>query len=258
MRNRKKVIGKTHLFIPDVQARPGVPLNHLDALGKYIVERQPEVIVCAGDFADMHSLGIYDKGKLKGEGARYEEDLAAAWEGMERLMTPIIKARGYSPELHLTLGNHEQRIDRYVNANPELAGAVGYHDLPYAKYGWNVHDFLEVVEIDNILYSHYFPRNAQGRVVQAKHGAPNARLQLQREMQSCTSGHLQGLDFAIHQTGTRRYYGVIAGSFYQHDEEYLSPQGNAYWRGVVVKHGVEAGEYNPMFVSLEYLLERYK
>ena len=93
--------------------------------------------------------------------------------------------------------------------------------------------------------------------VQSYRGSPSASLQVRREMQSCTSGHLQGLDFAIHQTGVRRYYGIIAGLFYLHDEDYLTPQGTAYWRGVIYKHEVNDGEYDPMFVSIKYLLENW-
>lgn len=255
-----------HLLIPDTQIRPGVSLNHLNALGNYIVERQPDVIIQIGDFADMHSLSSYDLGKRSGEGARYEADIAASKRGMEVLMQPIkqynIRQRSwhkplYVPRKVITLGNHEQRIVRHTNAYPVLYGRLSYEDLGYQDFGWEVHDFLETVEIDGILYSHYFPRNAQGRVVQTHRGATNARLQVQREGQSCSSGHLQGLDFHVQQRRERRDYGIIAGSFYLHEEDYLSPQGTAYWRGVVYKHEVNDGNYDPMFISIQYLLDKW-
>ena len=252
----------THLFIPDCQIKPGVPLTHLRALGEYIVHRKPDVIICAGDFADMESLSSYDKGTGRAEGTRYQEDIEAAAEGMEELLAPLTKynsrRRGtnqYLPRMVLTLGNHEERIARYANSNPALLGKVSYDDLPYGA--WEVYDYLQPVEIDGILYCHFFPRNAQGRITQTRRGAPSARLQVLREMQSCTSGHLQGVDYYVHQTGTRRYHGIVAGSFYQHEEDYLSPQGTAYWRGVVIKHEVDNGQYDPMFVSLDYLIKEY-
>lgn len=257
---------REHLVIPDLQIQHGVPLEHLTWIGKYIVDKQPEVIVQIGDFADMHSLSSYDMGRKSGEGARYEVDIAAAQEGMATLMAPIIeynrkqvknKKAQYKPHMVLTLGNHENRINRHVNSNPILEGRLSTDDLGFASYGWEVHEFLEVVEIDGVLYSHYFPRNAQGKVVQSFRGAPNARAQVQREMQSCTSGHLQGLDFHIQQTATTRKYGIIAGSCYLHEEDYLTPQGTAYWRGIIYKHEVHDGEYDVMFVSLDYLQRRY-
>jgi hypothetical protein len=257
---------RTHLIIPDTQVKPGVSLNHLNALGNYLVHKQPDVIIHIGDHADMHSLGTYDMGKKAGEGARYENDIIAAQRGMDALFEPIRsynkkkkknKEKQYKPEMHITLGNHEQRINRHVNSYPVLDGRLSTDDLRYSDYGWTVHEFLETVEVDGIIYSHYFPRNAQGRIVQTHRGSPSAALQVQREAQSCTSGHLQGLSFHVQQRGTRRDYGLIAGSFYMHDEDYLCPQGTAYWRGIVYKHEVHEGGYDPMFVSLDYLLENF-
>ena len=245
---------------------PGVCINHLNALGNYIVEKQFEHIQCLGDLADMHALSSYDKGKKSGEGVRVQEDLDASYHAMQVLFKPIDnynkqqrknKKRKYEPTKDLNLGNHENRITRHVNANPELDGFLSTDALRYADFGWKVHSFLAVNERDGILYSHYFPRNAQGRIVQSLRGAPSAALQVRREMRSCTSGHLQGLDFHIQQTGTRRYYGIIAGSFYLHELEYLTKQGEHYWRGVIVKNEVNDGEYDPMFISIRYLLDNY-
>lgn len=255
-----------HLVIPDTQIEPDSPLDHLYALSNYIIHKKPDVLIQLGDFADMKSLSSYDKGKKANEGARYEKDILAGKMGMQALMSSIevfnararrLKIKQYKPIQILTLGNHENRIERHVNSYPILEGRLSYRDLGYESFGWTVYSFLQCVEQDGILYSHYFPRNAQGRIVQTHRGSPSAAIQVRREMQSCTAGHLQGLDFAVQQTGTRRYYGLIAGSFYMHDYEYLSPQGDAYWRGVIVKNQVRNGEYDPMFVSLEYLLEKW-
>lgn len=257
---------KTHLVIPDCQIRPGVSTDFLEWIGQYIVHKQPNVIVQIGDFADMHSLSSYDKGTKAGEGARYELDIKSARDAMVRLLTPIweynhhqatMRKKQYKPRMILTMGNHENRINRHVNAYPVLDGRLSTNDLGYADFGWEVYDFLEVVEVDGILYSHYFPRNAAGKVVQNRSGAPNARLQVIREGQSCTSGHLQGLDFHVQQRANRRDYGLIAGSCYQHEEDYLTPQGTAYWRGIIMKNDVHDGNYDAMFVSLDFLERRY-
>jgi len=256
----------SHLVIPDVQAKEGVNLKHLTHLGKYIVDYKPDTIICLGDFADMPSLSSYDRGKKGFEGRRYCKDIAAARKAMDMLLAPLEehnkrqrknKEKQYKPRMIMTLGNHEYRIDRAAEADAILDGTISTDDLGYKEAGWEVYKFLEVVEVDGVLYSHFFPRSANGRVMQNRRGAPSAATQVRREMQSCTSGHLQGLSFDVHQTGTRRIYGLIVGSCYTHDEEYLSPQGTAYWRGIVVKHEVQDGNYDPMFVSLDYLKRRY-
>jgi hypothetical protein len=78
-----------------------------------------------------------------------------------------------------------------------------------------------------------------------------------REMMSCTAGHKQGLDVYIYPTSRGMMRGMIAGSFYQHEEEYLSPQGTHYWRGILWKTEVQKGEYNLVEVSLDYLARKY-
>ena len=257
---------RTHLLIPDTQIRPDVPTEFLGWIGEYIVHKKPDVVVQIGDFADMHSLSSYDMGKKSAEGARYEEDVQASRDAMSVLMAPLEEynrqqrkngKKQYRPELHLTIGNHEERIERHVNANPLLAGKLSIDDLGYKDFGWTVHNFLDTVLIDGVLYSHFFPRGPNGRVMQNRNGAPSAKAMVSRESNSCTAGHTQGLDFHIQQTGAGRLYGLIAGSCYMHEEGYLTPQGTHYWRGIVMKHEVQEGAYDPMFVSLDYLRRTY-
>ena len=50
---------------------------------------------------------------------------------------------------------------------------------------------------------------------------------------------------------------IIAGSFYQHDEAYLTPMANNCWRGIVMLNEVRDGQFDEMFVSLNYLRKRY-
>ncbi len=205
-----------------------------------------------GDWWDMPSLSSYDKGTGAAEGKRYAKDVAAGNAAMDLMMSKI---KHLDLDLHFLIGNHEERIARAANSDPKMAGTIGYKDLNLT--GWKVHDFLEVVELDGVAYSHYFPRGPSGTISQSKRGAPSASAQLKREGQSCTAGHAQGLDVACAPNRKRVQWGLIAGSCYPYDFNYLTPQGTTYWRGVIVKHEVHNGSYNPMFVSLDYLKGRY-
>ena len=110
---------RVHMVIPDVQAKEGVPLDHLRWAGQYIVDYRPDVIVNIGDFADMESLSLWDTGKRSFEGHRVLKDIDASHKAMKALLGPmqrmnkkrrLFKKRQYQPEMHLTLGNHENRI----------------------------------------------------------------------------------------------------------------------------------------------------
>ena len=247
--------GKTHLVLPDVQNKPGLNTDHLSWAGQYVADKKPDVVICAGDFWDMPSLSSYDKGKLGFEGRRYSKDVESGNLAMERFLEPIRAMGKAKPRLVFTLGNHEQRIERAVSSTPELEGAIGYKDLNLSD--WEVYDFLDICRIDGVAYSHFFPRSSNGRITQSRSGAPSAKAQLVREGASCTSGHAQGLDIAPVCLNGKLQWGIIAGSYYLHDEGYLTPQGTKYWRGLIVKHSVKAGEYCPIPVDINYLKQRY-
>ena len=238
-------LGRMHIVIPDVQAKPGVPLEHLDWIGKYTAEKRPDVVVCIGDFADMESLNRYDMGTMRGENRRLKKDLIVAREAMERLTRPI----QYLPEMHLTMGNHEERLDRFANEHPYLEEVVGTHMLRYEEFGWKVHPFLTPVDVDGVRYCHYFISGAMGRPVSS---AP-ALLRLQK--QSCIMGHNQRTDVAFHPV--THQWSIFCGVCNLHDEPYLGAQGNNVRRQILVLHEVDDGKFDPMFVSLNFLRKAY-
>jgi len=249
-----------HFFIPDVQAKDGVNLDHLKWIGQYIVDKQPEVIIQIGDFADMPSLSSYDKGKKSFEGRRYKKDIAAARVAMDYLLGPMKefnkkaaenhRAR-YKPRMVMCLGNHEARINRAVEESAELDGVIGYHDLPYED--WEVHDFLKPVFIDGVCYTHYMSNPMSGRPLSGQtHNV------LKNVGHSFVVGHTQKLDVATrHLASGEQQWGIIAGACYLHDEEYKGYQGNHHWRGVIMLNDVKEGSFDPMFISLDYLRRRY-
>lgn len=250
-----------HFVIPDCQIKPGHDLTYLRWIGEYVVDKKPDVVVCLGDFADMPSLSSYDVGTKSFEGRRYKSDIEAAHQGMETLLEPIRRHNAharkghrerYLPRFVLTLGNHENRINKVTNSDPKLDGTISIGDLNYEKYGWEVHKFLDVVVIDDIAYSHYFTSGVLGRP------CTSAAAQLAKKHMSCIAGHQQGLQ--IHMTTRadgKRLTSIIAGSCYQHDEDYMGPQGNKHWRGCLMLHNVNQGEFDCVPVPLVYLERKY-
>lgn len=254
-------MSKKHIVLPDCQIRPGDDLTFLEAIGNYLVEKKPDTIINIGDFADMPSLSSYDVGKRSFEGRRYVKDVEAVQMAQKRLLEPLWmcqrrqlanKKKVYTPQMVLTLGNHENRIDRAVNLDPKLEGVLDKEHLEYAEHGWEVHPFLSVVVLDGVAYSHYFTSGVLGRP------ATTAAAQLNKKHMSCIAGHQQGLQIHMAQRADgSRLTSVIAGSCYEHDEDYLGPQGNKHWRGILVLHAVEDGSFDLMPVSLEYLKKKY-
>lgn len=255
-RQRKAPKGRIHVVIGDTQVKPGVPTQHLSWIGRYIADQfvgQDVALIHLGDHWDMPSLSSYDQGKKAIEGKRYVEDVQAGNAAFALLDEPIAKVTGrWKPEKHFLLGNHEDRITRACNDAAHLDGKLSLDDLD--TRGWQRHTFREVVDIDGISYSHYFYNANTGRPLSGENLYPR----LKTIGRSFTMGHQQGLQYVLRPVGLRRQHGLVLGSTYLHEEEYLGPQVTAYWRGIVVKHQVEDGQYDPMFVSLDYLCRRYE
>lgn len=249
-----KVTGKfrRHIVIPDTQCKPDVPMEHLEWAGRYIAEQNPDVVVHLGDHWDMPSLSSYDKGKKAFEGRRYKNDIIAGNAGMDLLMGPIAKMPR-RPRMIFLIGNHEERIERVEQGTPELEGVIGYQDFNLRTHGWEIYPYRQPVNLDGILYAHYFYNVASGKPYTGR-----ATSILPRVGQTFIQGHRQGLDASGDSTlatGQRRR-GIIAGSFYQHREEYLGPQSNE-WRGILVLNEVRDGNFDLMEVSLDYLRRRF-
>lgn len=252
-----------HIVIPDTQVKPGVRTDHLGWIGTYIAEKfggRPNVrIIHLGDHWDMPSLSSYDKkGGTKMEGRRYTDDVEAGNAAWDVLDAPIAKAitKGWDVERILLRGNHEHRITRAAQMDAQLEGLVSLTDLESGT--WEVHNFLEPVSLDGVTYSHYFYNPMTGRPYG---GLITTRI---KEIgRSFTMGHQQTLMYGLLPGWTAdgrpvMRHGMVAGACYLHDEDYLGPQGNAYWRGIIVKYGVEDGSYDPKFVSLDSLCQRYE
>lgn len=250
MTSRKVV---RHLIIPDTQTKPGVSTKHLEWVGEYIVDQRPDVVVHLGDHYDLPSLSSYDKGTSRSEGKRLSYDVRAGKEAMSTLLRPLQRTKGYKPRKVFLMGNHEYRLQRHIEANPELIGTVSYADFRLKEMGWEVHDYLKPVVIDGITYVHYVANPMTGKPYTGK--ASNI---LVKAGKSFVMGHRQELDVATRTIlGGQMQIGIVAGSCYTHKENYKGYQGNNHWRGVVVLNNVKSGYGDVMPVSLGYLKRRY-
>ncbi len=96
------------------------------------------MVVRIGDFADMPSLSSYDQRQEVVEGRRYTNDIDASRQAMDALLQPLQEfnqnaaknhKQRYKPRLVLTLGNHEDRINRAINNDAKLEGLISTNDL---------------------------------------------------------------------------------------------------------------------------------
>jgi hypothetical protein len=252
-----------HCFIPDVQITPWSKTDHLTAAAHYLHEKRPDKIIIIGDWWDMPSLSVYDKAGAKGwEDKDYPRDVEVGQEAMDSFLRILKgKQRKWRPEIHFCYGNHEQRMLRAADDphNRKFASSLSgdYHNLTKG-YALDVisHDFLEIANIDGIMYSHYFV-NPESLLSNSIGGAMSNKLN--KLGGSFSMGHQQ-----VYQTGEkftadgRRMRGLVAGRFYQDEQDYLGPQKNKQsWSGIIIKNEVKNGDYDLLEVSMNYLLREW-
>lgn len=247
-----------HFVIPDCQVKPGVPIEHLEWIGRAIVHYAPDHVIDLGDFADMHSLSSYASRK-EAEGLRYLADINAAKEARSVLMEPMRKKWGKqlqrtgAPLLWRLYGNHEQRILRAVEENPQYEGFMSLDNLGDGDAGWTCVPFLEQIELDGVTYSHYFQQAGTSRPVT---GMMETRIK--NVGYPFVQGHQQGLRVGmIARNNGQLIRGISAGSCYLHTEDYTGQSDSAYWRGCLVLNDVRNGVYELMELSLDYLCREF-
>lgn len=255
------------LTIGDVHVKPGVSNERLRWLGRLVADLLPDKIVQIGDFNDMASLSSFDKGKKAFEGRRYVNDCKHSHDALQTFQDPIddhnkvLRAKHiktYQPEKFMVLGNHEKRILRAVNDDPMLEGKMSIDDLGYEEYGWQVIPFLEPLDLDGIIFQHYFTSGAMDRPM----GGDNLGSALMKRYHtSCFQGHnhLLKLGWESNARGQQMMAGSI-GCYFEHEEDYLSRQAqHNFSRGVLYLKGVENGTVKDFeWISLDTIKRLYK
>lgn len=252
-------MSKVHLIIPDAHAHPDFNNKRAEWLGNLINDIKPDVVINIGDTADMPSLSSYDKGTKGFIGRNYKKDVEAAVDFEDRLWSTVKKQKKRLPYRVKLHGNHEHRIAKAINSSPELEGAISFSDLHELDYYDTVVPYAGntpgVIELDGVHYAHYFVSGVMGRPIGGEHPAYSL---LTKEFVSCTCGHIHVMDFAERTTvGGKKIYGCVAGVFQDYNSEWAGEVNKLWWRGVVVKRGVENGGYDPEFISLARLKKEY-
>lgn len=246
---------KRHFIIPDTQVKDGVPLDHFRWLGQAIQDYKPDRIIHLGDHWDFAAISRHTApGSLEKEGKRVVKDIGSGNKAMETLEEHGGQAFT-DADRYLLRGNHEDRLQRYLNEHPELDGLLGFDMLK--DDGWRVvpykHGSPQVVTIDGLAYAHYFANVNTGKPI-----GGTASYKLAAVGTPFVQGHVQGYDIGTKQYATgRTIRGIVIGSCYLHDEEYKG-MANSHWRGALVLNEVQNGEFSEMPLTMDYLCRRYE
>lgn len=252
-------MSRIHIIIGDPHAHPNHNNNRALHISRLIADLRPDVVVQLGDAADMPSLSSYDKGKRSFQGRSYAADIAAHSDFQDKLWHYVRRQKKKLPMRVALIGNHEERIDRALNLQPELTGTIGYEDLDLEKYYDVVVPYSGqtpgVIEIDGVFYAHYFTSGVMGNSVSGEHQAYTL---LAKKFSSCTQGHTHTFDHCMRTSaGGKKIIGLVAGCAMDYKSDWAGEVENLWWRGVFIKRGVEDGHYDLEAVSLSRLAKEY-
>lgn len=249
-----------HVVIPDAHTTPGENNDRAIWLGHLISDIKPDVVVDLGDTADMASLCTYDRGTKAFQGRSYRADVEVHNDYQDKLWSTVRKSKRKLPRKVRLIGNHEQRIVKAINIQPELEGTISLNDLDLERYYDDVVYYEGstpgTINIDGITYAHYLTSGVMGRAISGEHMAYTL---LTKKFQSCTVGHNHTFDYCIRTNANGNpIMGLCGGVFQSHRPAFAGLGGNLWRRGVCIKRFISAGCYDLEWVSLDRLKKEYK
>jgi hypothetical protein len=112
---RLTVIGDTHIA-------PGQDLSRFKWFARHVAATRPDRCIQIGDLADLHSVSGHEKPGSAQQKTKpsFQQDLDAT----EEALALYRKEMPDGPPLHITEGNHEDRMDRWDSQVAETSGVL--------------------------------------------------------------------------------------------------------------------------------------
>lgn len=147
--------GKTRvLVIGDAHDTPALPdKSRFKWMGMLCEDARPEYVVQIGDFADFDSLNSHVKNETLGgkQKTPFMNDIHSLRSALNEFGSQL----SYEPIKHVTIGNHENRIWRYEDINPEVSGMMS-HQLTSSLQdaGWGYSEYGAWYFVEGVGFTH--------------------------------------------------------------------------------------------------------
>jgi len=167
--------GEVVLIIPDLHQDPRHPhrVEVLTWAGRFCADRKIGRAIQLGDWSSWDSVSTHDKNDT--QKARYKPPISADMDNLHESLRAWTVGKGdWKPKQTVTLGNHEYRLERYENENPEAYQTFTLkRDELFARFGWLTVPFGELRYFQGVGIVHH-ATNGVGRPFGGKTGSTRA------------------------------------------------------------------------------------
>jgi UDP-2,3-diacylglucosamine pyrophosphatase LpxH len=253
------------LPIGDAHVADDQDLRRFSLLSQFIVDQRPDHIVFMGDFMTLNCFSAWDMNKrAKMEGRRYWKEIAAGQEAIALTFEDLWslqrdqkrqKVKVYNPSLTYLMGNHETRLQRYVDLHPEIEESLSLEkDLELKRLGFDIIPYMSYKYINDIGFTH-IPFNKMREIsgVNITHKAQMVTIK------STVFGHTHEFHVSNrHTEGMEHLQQTLnCGCFFEETEEYALGKLTQYWKGLVLLHSYKPGRFDMDTYSLGRLERMY-
>jgi len=250
---------KTHLFFTDTHIDGHFDMRRVARLATLIKKVKPDVVICGGDHFDFHSLSDF---KTPFDPNTFKEELEYGLYWLNSLWRSVTATKKKTPERVFLFGNHEHRLDAYLNKHPELEGVIGDGVLKkkLMEMGWHVVPWIGETpgykEIDGIIYAHYITSGAACKPISSQHLASAIA---DRTMKNTVVGHSHLLDVHHRYSFDGKPVTVVSGGCYLDPYEigWAGQHMKQWWNGVIVLHVYENGAIDVDMWSHERMVREF-
>lgn len=233
-----------------------VDKSRITWIARHIALKKPDLVVQIGDIADFDSVSTHAAPGTVEYANR--PSISADMESLEESFYLYDKVLPEGPPKRITAGNHEDRLRRYENQNPEVNGGV-YTQFSglCARYRWDTTYHGQWVFINKVGFIHT-PFNQMGK----EYGGRNPENQISNDaLFSIVYGHThKGLSKSVPKIGPAQSVEIInLGSSMPYGlvKKYAGRSTTGWTYGIwelAIRNGHIVG-YN--FIDMEHLKETY-
>ena len=218
---------------------PTHSLASVKAVFNFMEDFKPDTVILGGDQVEFGAISHHNNGKPRlVEGLRLTDDMDLL---NTHVLTPLEFIESIKKKVWLT-GNHENRVERYLNEHPGAEGIIEPENyLSLKKRGWIIQPEEVPYQIGKLNFVH-------GHSIFANGSGPNPAKKLAYHYRrNIIAGHLHTHEVATDITPADRedfHCAVISPALCVASPEYMKNRPSNFQRGFVYGYVRQDGNFN--------------